>query len=97
MYNVSVGAHKFRNGSGRLSNEDIMNMLLDSGGNQSDDDEIDNLLFLLSDNDDNRNKNKFELDPSTSNIRNCASRVEISLKFEKVNQSKGLLYSKKVD
>ena len=62
-----------------------MNILLYSGGNQrddltyseedyiplDDDGEIDNLLSdnRTSDEDDNRDKNMFELDPSTSDIR----------------------------
>ena len=68
-----------------LFNEDIMNMLLNSGGYHSDDlkdseevyipsAEMVKLTILLSDNrtnneDDNTNENMFELDSSISDIR----------------------------
>ena len=68
-----------------LSNEDIMNMVLDSDGTQSDDlkdseedyipsdddGEIDNLLSYnrTSDEDGNRNINMFELNRNASDIR----------------------------
>ena len=72
-----------------LSNEDITNMIFDSGGNQSDDledseedyipsddvCEIDNLLseFRTSDDDDHSDEYMFELDHNTSDVRTNVS------------------------